>query len=85
MATPRKVLAEDVGKKKPSHAMIHKAEELDVHQKHKCEEKNIRGKEQHGLGTSMIRFIVSQSLGQLPGEGIGSRATLRCKRPANRW
>lgn len=85
MATPRKVLAEDVGKKKPSHEMIHKAEVLDVHQKHKREEKDIRGKEQHGLGNSMIRFIVSRSLGQLPGEGIESRATLHCNSPANRW
>lgn len=65
--------------------MIHKAEELDVHQKHKCEEKNISRKEQHGLGNSVIRFIVSQFWGQLPGEGIRSRATLHCKRPANRW
>lgn len=47
MATPTKVLAEDAGKKKPSHAMIHKVEELDVHQKHKR-----RRKEHQRKGTA---------------------------------
>lgn len=42
-------------------------------------------KEQPGLGNGIFRLMMSHCLGQLPAGGVGSRDTLHCDRPGNRW